>query len=422
VVLRGGSGVGLINAWLRLGSVTAIGTSYGALVIAKSVAMVLLGVAGWRHRSSLLKRADAGAPRVLGRLAVGELVIMSVALGLGVALSVSAPPVSDSAPTLVTAAESITGYPAAGSDHDADLADHLAARPAVGHGGRRARRCLPRRRVAADRPGDRWPVLRTLPWLAGCLLLLWVTNGATGVYGRVLFSSHMLSHMTLSMVVPPLLVLGAPVTLALRTMTARRDGSRGPREWLLAIVHSRLLGVLGMPIVAAALFAVSLVVFYYSPLFELSLRTHTGHVLMHVHFLLTGYLFASVLIGIDPGPARPPYPLRLVVLFATMGFHAFFGMSLLQGTDLLAPGVLDSLGRTWGRTPLEDQRYGAGIAWGLGEFPTLMLGMAVALAWVRSDERDSRRTDRAADRDGDAELADYNARLADLARGRAAPR
>jgi putative copper resistance protein D len=383
---------------------------------------VLLGVAGWRHRSSLLKRADAGAPRVLGRLAVGELVIMSVALGLGVALSVSAPPVSDSAPTLVTAAESITGYPLPGPTTTltwlttwrldllwVTVVAVLAGAYLVGVWRLTAR-------------GDRWPVLRTLPWLAGCLLLLWVTNGATGVYGRVLFSSHMLSHMTLSMVVPPLLVLGAPVTLALRTMTARRDGSRGPREWLLAIVHSRLLGVLGMPIVAAALFAVSLVVFYYSPLFELSLRTHTGHVLMHVHFLLTGYLFASVLIGIDPGPARPPYPLRLVVLFATMGFHAFFGMSLLQGTDLLAPGVLDSLGRTWGRTPLEDQRYGAGIAWGLGEFPTLMLGMAVALAWVRSDERDSRRTDRAADRDGDAELADYNARLADLARGRAAPR
>ena len=91
--------------------------------------------------------------------------------------------------------------------------------------------------------------------------------------------------------------------------------------------------------------------FYYSPLFELSLRTHTGHVLMHAHFLLVGYLFANVLIGIDPGPARPPYPMRLLLLFATMAFHAFFGVALVQGNQLLAPEVLAPIGRTWGRSP-----------------------------------------------------------------------
>ncbi len=149
----------------------------------------------------------------------------------------------------------------------------------------------------------------------------------------MLFSAHMLSHMTMSMIVPALLVLGAPVTLALRTLHRRTDGSRGGREWLLEVVHSRLLRVLGSPLVAAGLFAVSLVAFYYSPLFELSLRTHTGHVLMNLHFLLTGYLFASVLIGVDPGPARPPYPLRLVLLFGTMAFHAFFGVALVSGSS-----------------------------------------------------------------------------------------
>ena len=174
---------------------------------------------------------------------------------------------------------------------------------------------------------------------------------------------------------------------------------------------------LSHPVVAAGLFAVSLATFYYSPLFELSLRTHTGHVLMTAHFLLTGYLFASVLIGVDPGPARPAYPLRLVVLFVTMAFHAFFGVALTQGTSLLAPDVLTQLGRTWGRSPLADQVYGGAVAWGLGELPTLLLGMAVALAWVRSDDRESRRSDRAADRDGDAELAEYNARLAAMADG-----
>jgi putative copper resistance protein D len=249
-------------------------------------------------------------------------------------------------------------------------------------------------------------------------VLVYATSGAPGIYGRVLFSAHMLGHMTTSMVAPPLLVLGAPVTLALRALHRRTDGSRGAREWLLEVVHSRLLHLLGNPLVAAGLFAGSLVTFYYSPLFALSLRTHTGHVLMQLHFLLVGYLFASVLIGVDPGPSKPPYPLRLVLLFATMAFHAFFGMSLVSGSSLLAPEVLTALGRTWGRSPLADQQLGGAAAWGLGEFPTVLLGLGVAIAWARSDDRESRRTDRQADRDGDAELAAYNAHLARLAERR----
>lgn len=192
----------------------------------------------------------------------------------------------------------------------------------------------------------------------------------------------------------------------------RHDGSRGLREWLLLVVHSRVLTLVGNPLVAAAFFTGSLVAFYFSPLFELSLRTHTGHVLMHAHFLLAGYLFASVLIGVDPGPRRPPYPLRLVLLFITMAFHAFFGIALVQGTRLLASDVLGVLGRTWGRGSLADQRYGGGVAWAVGEAPTLLLGLGIAVAWVMADARDTRRTDRQADRDGDAELAAYNADLA----------
>jgi putative copper resistance protein D len=173
----------------------------------------------------------------------------------------------------------------------------------------------------------------------------------------------------------------------------------------------------GHPVVAAAFFAISLIVFYYSPLFALSLRTHTGHVLMHLHFLLAGYLFASVLIGVDPGPKRPPYPLRMVLLFATMTFHAFFGVYLLQGNLLLGGDLLTQLAsaRDWGRSPLDDQQLGGAITWGIGEVPTLLLALGVAVAWVRSDEREGRRQDRQADRDGDAALTAYNARLARLA-------
>ena len=144
----------------------------------------------------------------------------------------------------------------------------------------------------------------------------------------MLFSVHMVQHMTLSMVVPPLLVFGAPVTLALRSLTRRTDGSRGPREWLLGVVESAPARFLSHPVVAAVVFAGSMIAFYYSPLFGLALSTHVGHELMMIHFLLAGYLFANGLVGVDPGPARPAYPLRLLILFATMGFHAFFGVAI----------------------------------------------------------------------------------------------
>jgi putative copper resistance protein D len=107
--------------------------------------------------------------------------------------------------------------------------------------------------------------------------------------------------------------------------------------------------------------------------------------------------------------------MRLLLLFATMAFHAFFGVALVQGSQLLAPDVLAQLGRTWGRSPLADQQYGGAVAWGVGELPILLLGMGIAIAWVRSDDREAKRSDRQADRDGDAELTEYNERLAQLA-------
>lgn len=409
---------GVVNAWLNVGGPSGLVSGYGALVVAKTAALALLGAAGWAHRRWLLgriHRADAAGRRAFWRLVAGELVVLGAASGLAVALSRTPPPVPDVRPVDPTPAELLTGQPLPPpltplrwlTEWRPDLLWVLVAVAAAG--------CYLAGVARLRRRGDRWPVHRTVLWLAGCLVLLLVTSAGPATYGRVLFSAHMLSHMTLSMVVPPLLVVGAPVTLALRTLGRRQDGSRGPREWLLVVVHSRALRLLGHPLVAASLFAGSLVVFYYSPLFGLALRTHVGHELMTAHFLGVGYLFASVLIGIDPGPRRPPYPLLLLLLFATMAFHAFFGVALVGGEVLLAGEWFQALGRDWGRPLLEDQQYGGALAWGIGEIPTLALALVVAVQWSREDRRESRRSDRAADRDHDAELNAYNAYLSGLA-------
>jgi cytochrome c oxidase assembly factor CtaG len=88
---------------------------------------------------------------------------------------------------------------------------------------------------------------------------------------------------------------------------------------------------------------------------------------------------------------------------------------VMSSTELLAADYYGALGLPWGVDALADQREAGEIAWGVGEIPAVAVAVLLALRWAREDERLARRTDRAADRDGDAELAAYNAMLADLA-------
>ena len=409
---------GAANAWIRIGSIGNLASSYGALIILKVVALLALGVAGWQQRSRVVSRIaeDPLAGRLFARLALIELAVMSSAFALGTAISRSEPPVTGT-PLSLDPAFSLTGYPApagplSGSGWltvwSIDWLWLVVSVLAV------ALYLIGVRRMRAR--GDSWPVARTIGWVLGWAIFVWATCGAPGVYGRVLFSVHMLMHMTVSMAAPILMVLAAPATLALRTLTPRPDRTLGPRELLLGLLHSRFLTVIGNPIVAAAIFFGSLVAFYFSPLFELALRTHIGHVLMTTHFLMAGYLFAWVLVGIDPGPRRWPPSLRLVILFVTISFHAFFGVALTTGTSVLAPAFYHALHLPWTVDLLADQRNGGAVAWGLGELPTLILALLVTLVWVRSDAAETTRLDRQADRDDDAELKAYNAHLAAISR------
>jgi cytochrome c oxidase assembly factor CtaG/putative copper export protein len=406
------AGSGVLNAWLRLGSLAALASTYGMLVVLKTVAVTVLGLAGWAHRRSTLLRIGRDR-RWFARLASGELVVMAATMGLAVALSRSAPPGGEAPGDPVSV---LLGYPpppplTAQRFFTVFYPDLLWLTVAVGLVGLYLAGV-----VVLRRRGDRWPVQRTALWVLGCGILVFVTSGGPGVYGRLHFSSHMLQHMTLMIIVPFCWVLGAPVTLALRALAARRDGSLGPRELLLQLVHSRVLRVLGQPLVATALFTAGLVVFYYTGLFELAMFTHTGHVLMAAHFLLSGYLFVWSLVGLDPGPTRPPYPFRLLLLLVMLGFHAFFGISLMSSGTLLAADWWHALGQTDDAALLADQQDGGAIAWAAGDIPSLMLGVALVVGWVRSDARETRRLDRQADRDDDAELRRYNERLAAMAR------
>jgi cytochrome c oxidase assembly factor CtaG/putative copper export protein len=409
---------GVLAAWLGLASVADVVSAYGALIAVKVLALVALGVLGWQQRrivvARLRERVDSGAStgRPFVRLAVTELVLMGVALGAAVALARTPSPSSDALAPPTSMVYELSGYADPGpvtsnTWWSAWQVDWLWLAVAVVMVGTYLRWYLRLRRR-----GDAWPVHRPIIWTLGWAVFVYATSGAPGVYGRVLFSGHMVMHMTVAMLVPLLLVPAAPVTLALRALPARPDKTLGPREVLLAVVHSRYLRVVANPVVAAGIFFFSLAIFYFSPLFELALRTHTGHLLMTTHFLMAGYLFVWALVGTDPGPRRWPPLILLVILFATISFHAFFGVVLTGSNTLLAPGFFEVIDLPWVADPVADQRTGGAIAWGVGEAPTLALALMVAVQWLRSDRLETSRLDRQADRDGDAELAAYNAQLA----------
>ncbi|MFV0459923.1 MAG: cytochrome c oxidase assembly protein [Actinomycetales bacterium] len=402
---------GVAGAIPRMDGWQSLLSGYGLLLAAKTVLLGVLGAFGWWHRHHTLAGL-ARRPADFWRLAGVELAVMAAAFGVAAALSLSPPPVDETLSANPTPAEVITGVPLPPPLTPERLITAwtpdvlwmaIVAVLVVAY-----LRPLARLR----RRGDHWPVGRTISWLVGCALLAYVTCGGIAVYGRVLFSVHMVDHMALSMVAPPFLVFGAPVTLWLRAVPARSDGTRGAREYLLALLHSRYLAIVAHPVVAAAIFTLSLVAFYYTPLFGLALRTHLGHELMMVHFVLAGYLFVFSLVGVDPAPGRISYPLRLLVLFITMAFHAFFSVALMSQTTLLQATFFSSLG--WGIDLLADQQDGGAIAWGVGDGPTLLIAIVVAVQWAREDSRLARRLDRAADRDDDAELNAYNEMLARL--------
>jgi cytochrome c oxidase assembly factor CtaG/putative copper export protein len=411
---------GYVNAALRVGTISQLLTPYGILVLVKIFALLALGLFGLVERRFLVAKMQSSANsgnRFFWWLIAAELGFMGLASGVAAALAKTATPVSQDA-TLTSPAWILTQAPLPPeltfsryfTTWSFDilwvlLIAFLAFFYIAGV-------------VRLHRRGDTWPVHRIVLWLAGLALLFWVTNGGINLYEKYLFSVHMLGHMLLGMMIPVLLVPAAPITLALRTIVKRSDGSRGAREWIMLFVHSRPSAVLSNPIVAAALFVVSLWVFYYTPLFSWATTDHIGHTWMIVHFLITGYLFVQALIGVDPLPYRASYPMRLLVLLGTMAFHAFFGLSLITGTGLLLANWYGAMGRAWGVSAIADQQTGGGIAWSVGEIPTIILAITVAIMWSKSDAKDAKRLDRKAERDGDAELVEYNRMLA----GRAARR
>ncbi|WP_433302488.1 cytochrome c oxidase assembly protein [Actinoplanes sp. CA-030573] len=247
--------------------------------------------------------------------------------------------------------------------------------------------------------GDHWPAGRTVAFVAGGLgSIAAVTVSGIEAYDDTLLSVHMVQHMVLSMVGPIFLALGAPVTLALRTL-------HGPsRRTLLAVLHSRVVKVLTFPLVAFGIFIANPFILYFTGLYRATLEHAWLHEFIHIHFIVTGCLFFWPLLGLDPLPGRWPYPGRALLMVLSVPFHTVLGLTIMQSKTLLAGDYYPNLHLTWSN-PWNDQVLAGGILWAGGEIVSVtMLGILV-LQWIKQSEREARRIDRALDRQEAQEAA-----------------
>jgi cytochrome c oxidase assembly factor CtaG len=243
--------------------------------------------------------------------------------------------------------------------------------------------------------GDHWPVGRTLAFLVGGIGSFYVaTQSGLAAYDTTLLSAHMVQHMILSMVVPLFLALGAPVTLALRTL------GRRPRGWLLTVLHSRVAKVLTFTPLTLLLYVLSPWALYFSGWYTATLHSELQHEILHVHLVLVGSLFFWPLLGVDPLPGRIPHPFRLLAIVLTLPFHAFLGVTIMGQSELIGGDWYPNLHRTmaWLPDPASDQNVAGGLLWASGDLIGLMLFVVLFVQWLRASMQEARREDRRLDR------------------------
>ncbi|MGI9143989.1 MAG: cytochrome c oxidase assembly protein [Candidatus Planktophila sp.] len=408
---------GVLNASARLNFAAAWSTSYAYVVIIKSIITLLLLFFGYKHRNYLAAKPSVNWVSMTRLISI-EAGIMIFVTALGSWLSSNQPP-ARGAEKPFNAALAVAGIsmPDAPTfkrilfeyDPDVLIIGLLILAVALYVKGV----------VVLSRRGDKWPVGRTISFALGISAIDFATSGGLGVYAHFAFSWHMVAHMVLGMIAPIGIVLGAPITLALRTLPQSRNGEElGVRALLITALHSRYARVLTNPVVALAIFDGSLFALYFTSLFSGMMQSHQGHLFMNVHFILAGILFFHVIVGVDPNPKKVPHIVRIVILFAAMSIHAFFSVALMSTSTLIDGGYFESLQRPWSLDLLADQHAGGAIGWAMGEIPILIALVATFIQWMRDDSHEAKRIDRNAARMAALgqpdELAQYNLYLNNL--------
>lgn len=422
---------GAINAALRVSLTDLVTTGYGGVILAKIVATLVLAWFGWRQRRRIIpgllaqQNADgtmrsegenARFSSLFARFAAWEIVIMAATVGLAVSLSRIPPPLIINID--ITEQEVLLGFVLTQPPSLLAYLTHWRFDLIFGVGALLLQWGYMAAWRVVTRGGGSWPVSRVVWWTLGNITLIIATCSGLGMYAMALFSPHMLQHVILSMVVPVFWVLGGPMTLLLRALPpAGKNGLPGPREWLVVFINNPLSRFLTNPIVAAVQFVIGFYYLYLSPAFDWLAPQHAGHLFMMIHFIISGYIFYWVIVGVDAAPRNLSPFIKMLTLFGMVTFHAWFGIAMMQMAEPLNADFYRQLNLPFEVDLERDQNLGGGITWALGEIPLLVVSIAHGLQWWRSDQREARRYDRQAERTNDADLQAYNAMLAGMAQG-----
>lgn len=417
---------GLINAGIRLSFSEWFTTDYGRIIVVKTVLTVVLAMFGFAHRRWTIPQLETAGKkagrdpwwqRPFTRLALVEVFVMAATVGVALSLTRIPPPVEAVAD--VSPAELVMGFDITEPFSLAAVLTNWRFDLVFGTIALLLQAVYMWAFFTVRRRGVEWKMGRLVWWTTGNLVLIFVTCSGLGMYSMGMFAPHMLQHMALTMLIPVFWVLGGPMTLLLRAFPpAGRDGLPGPREWLVVFINNPVSRFLTNPIVASFQFVVGFYALYLSDLFSDLASEHAGHVFMILHFLISGYLFYWVVIGVDAAPRQLSPFMKLLMTLASMAFHAWFGIAMMQMSTPLAEDYYLSLQLPFDVDLMEQQHTGGAIAWGLSELPLILVSTAHAVQWLRQDRKEAARYDRKAERDEYADLSAYNEMLANLGEGR----
>ena len=390
---------GVINLFTRLRLSDLLTSTYGLLVVAKLFALALLGLCGLLVRARILADLDSRDPdaplrrRILIRITGIEAGLMAATMAIAVSLGRTPPPAPRYLPSVH---ESLIGFQLSGPITMATIVgqwrfDLLSGTLAVVALGLYlwGLRTLRRRGIG-------WPTGRTISWVAGCVFLFLTTSSGFGMYARAEFSAHMTAHILLSIVVPIFLAMGGPMTLALRALPAAAPADPpGPREWLLEFINNPISRLLTHPAVVGAQFVAGFYLFYLGGMYEELISEHLGHMFMNGFFLVSGYLFFWVIIGVDETPTPVSPRTRFLILLSSMSFHILFGLMLINSQTILAEAWYSDLNLPWIPDLLRDQQVGGGISVAAGEAMLLVVLLALGRRWHSSRGQTRERAHRA---------------------------
>jgi cytochrome c oxidase assembly factor CtaG len=238
-------------------------------------------------------------------------------------------------------------------------------------------------RVARRHPARRWPWWRTLLFFAGLAVVVLALQSGIGSYDDVVFWDHMVQHLMLIMVAPPLLIFGQPITLLLHA-------SRNPlHTWVKGLLRSPVASFLTWPVFGFAAYAAAIVVLHLTAVANLVARNDMAHEAEHVVFLLVGYLFFLPIIGSEPIRWRLSYPARLILLFLIMPVDTFTGLVLGYG-NRGTPGLPTGPRPAWAGTATADLHAGGATMWIAGDGLMFAMMMIVFLMWSTDSRAESR--------------------------------